>query len=600
LSEGRAPDATLRGSRGDPGPPAVSGWYVSAMERLVGVVQALSQARDLDAIVALVRDTARSLTGADGATFVLRDGDHCHYVDENAIAPLWKGRRFPMSACISGWVMGEGRPAVVADVYRDPRIPVGAYRPTFVKSLAMVPIRRSAPIGAIGNYWAEHRHPTAEEVAVLQALADTTSVALENAQLDAELRESLEELRSREARIQTQRDALEVFAQSLAHDLREPVRTLQSFTQLLMSPETSPDRAEEYLGHVHRAAVRMGTLIETVLRYTELDDPDAVATEPCAMSDLLDQATENLRRLLRERGAVLTADPLPAVQASPIHVVQVLQNLVSNAVHHAGRPVAVHVGAEACGDHWRFSVRDDGPGVAPEAREKIFQPFRRLAKGHDGAGLGLAICRKIVEAHGGRIGCESTPGSGATFFFTLPAAGEPGTRPTSPAPARRDRTELEGAPPLANVLLVDDMETDVELARLALTERARLQLNLRVARDGEDAIDVIREMRERGETIDMALVDINMPGMDGFELFERMRGEPDMSRIAVAMCTGSTYERDRKRASELGAVGYLVKPVELEGLRSVVDRVAALAIEEAPAGQRLVRVMHGAPGPPEG
>src|SRR5262245_46313088 len=97
-----------------------SEWYLRAMERLVGVVQELSHARDLPAVMQVVREAARSLTGADGATFILRDGDQCHYADENAVGPLWKGRRFPMSACISGWVMLNARSTVIEDIYVDP------------------------------------------------------------------------------------------------------------------------------------------------------------------------------------------------------------------------------------------------------------------------------------------------------------------------------------------------------------------------------------------------------------------------------------------------------------------------------------------------
>ncbi len=159
----------------------------STLEHLVGVVQELSLARTLDAVVQIVRGAARQLTGADGATFVLREADLCYYAEEDAIAPLWKGRRFPMRMCISGWVMLNRQPAVIADIYADPRIPADAYRPTFVKSLAVVPIRTLAPIGAIGNYWAERRQPTVREVRLLQALADVTSVALENVQVYQEL-----------------------------------------------------------------------------------------------------------------------------------------------------------------------------------------------------------------------------------------------------------------------------------------------------------------------------------------------------------------------------------------------------------------------------
>lgn len=157
--------------------------------RLLGVVQQLSFAHTLEAVMAIVRHEARALTGADGATFVLRDGDKCHYADEEAIAPLWKGLRFPMSACISGWAMLNARAAVIPDIYADPRIPADAYRPTFVKSLTMVPIRSAAPIGAIGVYWARQYQATDEEVTLLRALADSTSVAMANVQLYGELEE---------------------------------------------------------------------------------------------------------------------------------------------------------------------------------------------------------------------------------------------------------------------------------------------------------------------------------------------------------------------------------------------------------------------------
>jgi GAF domain-containing protein len=153
----------------------------------VGTIQELSLARSVPEIQAIVRTAARRLTGADGATFVLRDGTLCHYADEDAIAPLWKGQRFPMSACISGWAMMNRRSAVIGDIYADDRIPHDAYRPTFVKSLAMVPIRTLDPIGAIGNYWARRHAPTADEVEVLQALADSTAVAMENVRAYEEL-----------------------------------------------------------------------------------------------------------------------------------------------------------------------------------------------------------------------------------------------------------------------------------------------------------------------------------------------------------------------------------------------------------------------------
>ena len=153
------------------------------VHELVGAVQRLSLAQELESVQAVVRRAARSLSGADGASFVLRDGANCYYADEDAIAPLWKGRRFPLESCVSGWAMLNRSTVVIEDIYADDRVPHEAYRPTFVKSLAMVPIRSHEPVGAIGVYWATRHRPTDAEMELVQALANSTAVALENVQV---------------------------------------------------------------------------------------------------------------------------------------------------------------------------------------------------------------------------------------------------------------------------------------------------------------------------------------------------------------------------------------------------------------------------------
>ena len=151
-----------------------------ALEALTDAVQRLALAEGMEDVQRVVRGAARRLSGADGATFVLRDGGECFYADEEAIAPLWKGKRFPLQACISGWAMLNRKPAVIEDIYADERIPYDAYRPTFVRSLVMVPIRTMDPVGAIGIYWAKRHAATDQEVGLARALADSTAVALQN------------------------------------------------------------------------------------------------------------------------------------------------------------------------------------------------------------------------------------------------------------------------------------------------------------------------------------------------------------------------------------------------------------------------------------
>lgn len=161
------------------------------MDCLVQAIKELSLARNIQTVMAIVRRTARQLAGSDGATFVLRDrvgsAEVCFYADEDAISPLWKGSRFPIHSCISGWTMLNSKPALIEDIYADDRIPHEAYKPTFVKSLAMMPIRSSHPIGAIGNYWANKHVPSEEEVSLLQSLADLTAVTMENIKVYEEL-----------------------------------------------------------------------------------------------------------------------------------------------------------------------------------------------------------------------------------------------------------------------------------------------------------------------------------------------------------------------------------------------------------------------------
>jgi hypothetical protein len=161
------------------------------LELINVAIQELALARDLSTLMFIVRKTARKLTSADGVTFVIKDKDQCYYADEDAIAPLWKGQRFPANSCISGWSMTHKKVALIDDVFLDDRIPHDVYRSTFVKSLAMIPIRKIEPIGAIGCYWSRSYTPAKEEVKYLQTLADVTAVNFEKLQLYTYLKERI-------------------------------------------------------------------------------------------------------------------------------------------------------------------------------------------------------------------------------------------------------------------------------------------------------------------------------------------------------------------------------------------------------------------------
>ncbi len=166
---------------------------VDEMNPVDDLVLKLAMARGLDEIMALVRSQARALVGADGITFVLRRGQECFYADEDAITPLWKGQYFPAQACISGWAMMRREVVVIEDIYADDRIPHAAYRPTFVKSLAMVPVRMEDPVAAIGAYWSRQYLPSTEQLNCLKRIANSAAVAMTNVALLEDLVTSREE-----------------------------------------------------------------------------------------------------------------------------------------------------------------------------------------------------------------------------------------------------------------------------------------------------------------------------------------------------------------------------------------------------------------------
>lgn len=193
---------------------------------LVEMIEDLSAARTVEQVAAVVRLAARRITGADGVAFVLKDGDSCFYLDEDAIGPLWKGRRFPLTACISGWAMLNGQVAVIPDIYEDPRIPHDAYRPTFVKSLVMTPVRPKDPMAAIGAYWAERRHPTLEEITNLEIMARATATALDSARMYASLSETLERRK--------------FLLRELDHRCKNMLASVQSIADQTLRRSTSP------------------------------------------------------------------------------------------------------------------------------------------------------------------------------------------------------------------------------------------------------------------------------------------------------------------------------------------------------------------------
>jgi PAS domain S-box-containing protein len=239
----------------------------------------------------------------------------------------------------------------------------------------------------------------------------------ERKQAEAELQRTAKELACSNA-------DLEQFAYAASHDLQEPLRAVVGCMQLLQQGDTGQldRRAQELIQHAIEGGIRMRTLIDSLLAYSRL----GTYSKPLALTDseaVLQQALANLRVAIEESRAVVTHDPLPSVWADATQLLQVFQNLLGNALKFcSAESPAIHIGVAHTADAWVFSVRDNGIGIEPQYAERIFVIFQRLhtRAEYPGTGIGLALCKKIVERHGGRIWVESELGRGATFFFTIP------------------------------------------------------------------------------------------------------------------------------------------------------------------------------------
>ncbi len=244
---------------------------------------------------------------------------------------------------------------------------------------------------------------------------------IEPAVLIATVNAFLRARRAEEALLKSTEE-LKWFSYRVAHDLREPLRTINVYAELMAQDNGNRSPATtEHLGFLIRAAARMNSFIDSLLQYSQATEaPRKVDAFDCQA--MIARVIANLDAAIRESGAKVTCDPLPGISADA-RLEYVFQNLIANAIKYRrpGVPPEIHVSARQADREWIFSVRDNGIGIEPAYQDSVFEMFRRLhGPNVPGSGIGLALSRKIVEAHGGRIWIESEPGAGSTFSFTVP------------------------------------------------------------------------------------------------------------------------------------------------------------------------------------
>ncbi|MQY60283.1 GHKL domain-containing protein [bacterium] len=253
-----------------------------------------------------------------------------------------------------------------------------------------------------------------------QRIAELEKLESERKKTEEKLKETLKDL-------ERSNKELEQFAYVASHDLQEPLRMVASYVQLLERryKDKLDSDANEFIAYAVDGAGRMQSMINDLLDYSRVGTAGKTF-EKTNCAHVLGQAVVNLQGALEESGAVIAKNKLPTIKADESQLIQLFQNLIDNAIKFRGKELpCIQVTSKKKGKEWLFSVQDNGIGVDPQYAERIFVIFQRLhnRKKYSGTGIGLAICKRIAERHGGRIWVESEPGKGSTFFFTIPRNG---------------------------------------------------------------------------------------------------------------------------------------------------------------------------------
>jgi signal transduction histidine kinase/CheY-like chemotaxis protein len=385
--------------------------------------------------------------------------------------------------------------------------------------------------------------------------------------------------------LRTASQAKSDFLASMSHELRTPLNAIIGFSDLMRREPVDEDGNVlvplEWVEHVRSGGTHLVELVNDVLDLSKVEAGRLeLDREPVEVQLAVRESVAGLRPLAdrKDQAIQVAIESGEHVTADRGRLRQILYNLLSNAIKFTPRGGQIRVEGQRVGGEYHLSVTDSGVGIAPEDQAAVFEEFRQVGHGgqrSEGTGLGLALTRRLVEAHEGRIELRSTPGSGSRFTVVLPSS-------APDALADRDREPgavIPGLTPTerpASVLVIEDDPSAVRLLNAYLEPEGYA---VRVASDGEQALKAVRQDRPAA-----ILLDVLLPGIDGWEVLRRLKGDPELRDIPVVIVT-VVDEKDVGLA--LGAVDYLVKPINREALLTSLSRLSLTPKAKA----RTIRVL---------
>ncbi len=547
---------------------------VQQLEALSDVGAVVSSILVLDEVLQNIIMNAVRFSGCDGGSIMeYVEEERCFsvrsaYASSDELLRKLRGVRVELEATLVGRAALEGHPIAVADLdaveHLDPHLKL--LHDDGWRSMLAVPVLRGERI--IGALVVRRKRPgpfSDETLEFLETFASQSALAVWNAQL-------FRELETKTAELQVVSQHKSEFLASMSHELRTPLNAVIGFSEVLLERMFGDlnDRQDEYLRDILSSGRHLLQLLNDIL---DLSKVEAGRMELSVSRFSVQSVMEYGISMVRERAGLhgitlsLEVDPLvDGIESDELRIKQVLVNLLSNAVKFTPDGGHVDVVARREGDELAVTVTDDGPGIARDDRERIFESFqqgRRGPQGEEGTGLGLTLCRRIVALLGGRMWLESEVGVGSTFGFAVPRR-QTG-RPSAPAP------EADGGG-LPVIVVVDDDRASLDLMSAYLDG---LGVRLVLGRDGHEGIRLVRANAPAA-----VILDIRLPGKDGWDVLDELRADAATRDIPVVIVS---ILDERARGLAQGAAEYLVKPVGRDDLVGALRRVGAVDPEAAPS-----------------
>ncbi|MCL5424237.1 MAG: GAF domain-containing protein [Gammaproteobacteria bacterium] len=416
----------------------------------------------------------------------------------------------------------------------------------------------------------------------LQPFTDTCALLINLYSQMAERELVMRDLAVARDQAETANRAKSEFLSSMSHELRTPLNAIIGFSQLLAKGRRDPlsEKQQRQIGQIEKSGQHLLNLINEILDLARIEAGHlTLSIETIAIANVINDACSTLEANIEAAGITLTRKLMPLncqVSADYTRTKQVMLNLLSNAIKYNSLRGTIHIAITQLNEEVRISVTDSGKGIAAERQHELFEPFNRLGAEHEaveGTGIGLAITRELIGRMQGRIGVDSTPGEGSTFWFTLPLA-EPNALPEH-VPSSTPKEVQGNEEHIFQLLYIEDNPTNQRLMKDIVADFSHIQLQ--TVANAELGLEIMHHSAP-----DLVLMDIHLPGMNGYQALAVMQQDPRLKHINVVALSANAMERDLRYSLAAGFADYLTKPIDIDTLSKTLNQYLRPALRKAP------------------